>query len=324
MATLKEIALEAGVSLSTVSRVLNDDPTISVKSDTRHKILEVAEKLQYRSTRKRRNYQEAPLNVLAVYNYSQEDEVHDPYYLSIRYGIESQCKKLNITLSESYGFDPESDTKACSGVLLVGGGPDSMLRQLKERFRHVVCVDSSRFEGEVDCVYTDLARISRQVIDFFISENYSKLGFIGGMDEEGATDEREEAFLGYGKMKGVVSPRDVYRGEFSSSSGYRLAQAMIKKSLPEAIFVASDSIAIGVLRALHECDIKVPDDVALISVNDIPTAKFTFPPLTTFKIHSEVMGVQGVNLLAEQVREERDIPVTLTIPARLKSRGTTR
>ncbi|MET4695549.1 transcriptional regulator EbgR [Endozoicomonas lisbonensis] len=324
MATLKEIALEAGVSLSTVSRVLNDDPTISVKNETRHKILEVAEQLQYKSTRKRRNSQEEALNILAVYNYSHESELHDPYYLSIRYGIESQCKKLNITLNESYGFDPESDTGACSGVLLVGCAPDTLLQQLKERFHYVVCIDSARFEGQVDCVYTDLARISRQAVDLFINEGYSKLGFIGGSDAVDVVDKREEAFLDYGQAKGVVSPRDVYRGEFSSSSGYKLAQEMVKKSLPEAVFVASDSIAIGVLRALHECQIKVPDDVALISVNDIPTARFTFPPLSTFRIHSEVMGIQGVNLLSEQIREERDIPLTLTIPARLKSRGTTR
>ena len=324
MATLKEIALEAGVSLSTVSRVLNDDPTISVKNETRHKILEVAEQLEYKSTRKRKKQQEVAMNILAVYNYSQENEVHDPYYLSIRYGIELQCKKLNFNLKESYGFNPECDAGSCSGALLVGCASDTLLQQLKERFQHVVCIDSSRFEGEVDCVYTDLGRISRQVVDLFINEGYSRLGFIGGRDIEAATDEREEAFLSYGQKKEVVSPQDVYVGEFSSSSGYKLAQAMIKQSLPEAIFVASDSMAIGVLRALHESQIKVPGDVALISVNDIPTAKFTFPPLSTFRIHSELMGVQGVNLLSEQVREERDIPLTLTIPAQLKSRGTTR
>ena len=324
MATLKEIALEAGVSLSTVSRVLNDDPTISVRNETRHKILAVAEELQYTSTRKRKKSQEAALNILAVYNYSQENEVHDPYYLSIRYGIEHQCKKLNFNLSGSYGFNPECDTSSYCGVLLVGSASDTLLQQLKERFQHVVCIDSSRFEGEVDCVYTDLTRISRRVIDLFVNEGYSKLGFIGGRDVEAVTDEREEAFLSYGQKKGVVSPQGVYVGEFSSSSGYKLAQAMIKQSLPEAIFVASDSIAIGVLRALHECQIKVPGDVALISINDIPTAKFTFPPLSTFRIHSELMGVQGVNLLSEQVREERDIPLTLIIPAQLKNRGTTR
>ena len=324
MATLKEIALEAGVSLSTVSRVLNDDPTISVKNETRHKILEVAEQLEYKSTRKRKKQHEVAMNILAVYNYSQENEVHDPYYLSIRYGIEHQCRKLNFNLQESYGFDPECDTGSCSGALLVGCASETLLRQLKERFQHVVCIDSRRFEGEVDCVYTDLGRISRQVVDLFIHEGYSKLGFIGGRDVGEVADEREEAFLSYGQKKGVVSTLDVYRGEFSSSAGYELAQAMIKKSLPQAIFVASDSIAIGVLRALHESQIKVPGDVALISVNDIPTAKFTFPPLSTFRIHSELMGVQGVNLLSEQVREERDIPLTLTIPAQLKRRGTTR
>lgn len=324
MATLKEISKEAGVSLSTVSRVLNDDPTISVKTETRQNILEIAERLQYQTSRSRRARVESSIQFLAIYDYKQEVEVNDPYYLSIRYGIESQCKKLNIKLDASYGFHNEINAGDYSGVLLVGCASDSLLSHLKSLFSHVVCVDSSRFQGKADCVYTDLTQISQQVIDLFIQEKYARIGFIGGKDSDDILDEREVAFLKYGQEQGVVFPEDVYRGDFSSHSGYELAKEMVKNQLPEAIFVASDSMAIGVLRALHEDKIQVPEDVALISVNDIPTASFTFPPLTTFKIYSELMGIQSVNLLTEQVREDRDIPVTLTIPARLKLRGTTR
>ncbi len=68
-----------------------------------------------------------------------------------------------------------------------------------------------------------------------------------------------------------------------------LAQA----EFPRALFVASDSIAIGVLRAIHERGLAIPEDISLISVNDIPTARFTFPPLSTVRIHSEMMGSRG-------------------------------
>lgn len=94
----------------------------------------------------------------------------------------------------------------------------------------------------------------------------------------------------------MVREEDIWRGGFSSSSGYELAKQMLaREDYPKALFVASDSIAIGVLRAIHERGLNIPQDISLISVNDIPTARFTFPPLSTVRIHSEMMGSQGVN-----------------------------
>ncbi|EBR0130314.1 transcriptional regulator EbgR, partial [Salmonella enterica subsp. enterica serovar Ajiobo] len=136
---------------------------------------------------------------------------------------------------------------------------------------------------------------------------------------------REVAFTEYGSLRGVVRGEDIYRGDFSSASGYALAKQMLAgESYPKALFVASDSIAIGVLRALHEQHIAIPEDIALISVNDIPTAKFTIPSLSTVRIHSEVMGSQGVNLLFERLRDERQEPLQVFAASRLILRGTTK
>ena len=165
--------------------------------------------------------------------------------------------------------------------------------------------------------------MSHNVIDFFMAQGYSRIGMIAGQDSDDVIDEREVAFLEYGQQKGVVSEEDIYRGDFSSYSGYTQAKDLLKKNIPQALFVASDSIAIGVLRAINEAGLSLPNDISLISVNDIPTAKFTFPPLSTFRIHSELMGVQAVNLLLDQIKEERNIPLILKTPAQLQLRGTT-
>ena len=84
MATLKEIAQEAGVSQATVSRVLNEDPTLSVKEDTRQKIFEIAERLEYKTSSARKGVHKSKLHFLVVYAYPQSTEVNDPYYLAIR------------------------------------------------------------------------------------------------------------------------------------------------------------------------------------------------------------------------------------------------
>ena len=207
------------------------------------------------------------------------------------------------------------------GILVVGSLSAERLAQLRTCSSMLVFVDSRAME-EFDSVDVDLALISQQVVDYFIAQGHQRIGYIGGQDEN--PDLRELAFKDYGQRLGVVQESDLYRGDFSSASGYRLAKEMLAGDWPKALFVASDSIAIGVLRAIHERGLSIPQQIELISVNDIPTAKFTFPPLSTVRIHSELMGSQGVNLLVERLRDERDIPLRVLVPSRLTLRGTTR
>lgn len=322
MATLKEIAQQAGVSLSTVSRVLNEDPSISVKSDTRQVIFEIAERLQYRTTRSRKTLQSVNYQFLVNFAYPEAVEINDPYYLAIRYGIELQCNKLNIKLIRQYrSSEALPATENYDGIIFVGADPEEKSKHCG-REKPVVCVDF--YHEKYDCVYTDLARVCRTAIDYFIANGHHQIGFIGGQDQGRGIDIRESSFLEYGQLREVVDPQDVYRGDFSSASGYRLAQQMLSsKALPDALLVASDSIAIGVLRALHEGKVQIPEDLSLISINDIPTARFTFPPLSTFHLEAELMGIQAINMLVEQIRDDRRIPICTTIPAHIKHRGTT-
>ncbi len=327
MATLKDIATESGVSLATVSRVLNDDPTLSVKEETKHRILEIAERLEYRTSSSKRAIKETKKrhHFLALYNYKQEAEVNDPYYLSIRHGIETQCDKLGIILTNNYNGLVEADLSSITGVLLVGRVNKQTIEHLPKSLADNICyIDFSDPDSPYDSVDIDLVRISKQIVDIFVEQGYERIGFIGGQDEPNQSDIRENAFFEYGSLKGVVHEGDMYRGDFSSSSGYRLAKGMLEKGdFPKALFVASDSIAIGVLRAIHEFGLNIPENIALISINDIPTAKFTFPPLSTVRIHSEMMGIQGVNLLVEKHRDGRALPLQVHVPSKLKLRGTT-
>ncbi|PSW21285.1 transcriptional regulator EbgR [Photobacterium sanctipauli] len=324
MATLKEIANEAGVSLATVSRVLNDDPTLSVKEETKRRIFEIAEKLEYKGgTNSRKAPQKQKLHFMAIYNYRQDIEVNDPYYLSIRHGIETQCERLGIQLTNSYEGNISKKVKHVDGILLIGRMEEAKLADVTALSSNIVYVDYTDYQNNFDCVDIDLARISKEVINFFTEQGFDRIGYIGGQDDASKPDIREQAFSEYGMLKGVVSNKDIYRGDFTSSSGYKLAKQMLEGDHPNALFIASDSIAIGVLRAIHEKGLSIPGDITLISVNDIPTAKFTFPSLSTFRIHSELMGSQGVNLLQERSRDGRSIPIRVYVPSELKLRDTT-
>lgn len=329
MATLKEIASEAKVSLATVSRVLNEDPTLSVKDETKRRIFEIAEKLEYKTSHTRRLATSLPCNkqenlhFLALYNYTQATEIDDPYYLAIRHGIEMQCNKFNITLTHSYESNLDTKKHGFDGILLIGKQKQEILKEIKTRSKYVVYIDYSDDSQGFDSIDIDLTKISKEVINFFISQSYTRIGFIGGQDDFNNADIRERSFYEYGKEKGVVFPADLYRGDFSSSSGYQLAKKMLKTDHPKAFFIASDSIAIGVLRAIHEQGLSIPKDIALISVNDIPTAKFTFPSLSTVRIPSELMGSMSINLLIERRRDKRMIPIRVYVSSDLRLRNTT-
>ncbi len=328
MATLKDIATEAGVSLATVSRVLNGDPTLNVKNETKQRILDIAAKLEYRTSSSKKAAKEVKQkhHFLALYSYRQETEVNDPYYLSIRHGIETQCEKLGITLTNCYDSVIDVETKKITGILLVGKTDLNVINKLPQRLSDSICyIDFSDSDSRYDCVNIDLERICKQVIDFFIEQGYERIGLISGQTMPNTVDIREKVFLDYGDLKGVVSDDDIYRGDFSSLSGYELAKAMLEKGdIPKALFITSDSIAIGALRAFHESGLNVPQDIALISMNDIPTAQFTFPPLSTVRTHSEMMGIQAVNLLLEKYRDGRKLPLRVFVPSKLELRGTTK
>ncbi|HFQ8226692.1 TPA: transcriptional regulator EbgR [Citrobacter freundii] len=326
MATLKDIANEAGVSLATVSRVLNDDPTLNVKEETKHRILEIAEKLEYKTSSARRNQSGTVSlqHILAIYSYQQELEINDPYYLAIRHGIETQCEKLGIELTNCYLNNALPEVKKAVGVLIVGK-PSIARREAALQLSENICfIDFHEPGSKFDSIDIDLVRISKEIVDFFIENGATRISYIGGEDEPGKADIRESVFTEYGRLKGVVSEKDIWRGDFSSASGYQLAKKMLARGdYPNALFVASDSIAIGVLRAIHEHGLAIPQDISLISINDIPTARFTFPPLSTVRIHSELMGSQGVNLVVEKARDSRALPLQVFVPSELKLRGTT-
>ena len=322
MATLKEISNLTGLSSATVSRILNNDSTLSVKDETKRKVLEVAEKIGYKISSKI-NLQEQ-INFLALFNYSEELEFNDPYYLSIRFAIEEECKILDINLDKIYNSNIGSVEKKYDGVLCIGQFNDIQIKKIQKISSNIIFIDSCN-NRELDCITADLKEISECIVDFFIQCNYKKIGYIGGRDFENVLDEREEAFIKYYLLKKVVDEDNFYVGDFSSSSGYNLAKTMIdNNNLPDALFIANDSIAIGVLKALNENKIEIPNKIAIISINDIPASSFTYPALSTIKIHSDLMGKEAVRILKDKIESNRTMPLKITVPFSLILRETTK
>lgn len=334
MITIKDIASRANVSSATVSRVLNDDPTLSVTEETRQRILEVSKELGYTTVRKRRNVQNlANLNsprigIIVAHTLEEViDGVDDPYFTSIRQGVESECLNRGVFTNKVIRLSENNQKYIVGdldGLIIIGGISLNFINQLCGHLDNIVFINHSLEEEEYDSVVVDYEKATKSALEHLLSLGYTHIGYLGGKEREQDSgrnlvieDKRQTTFETMMKSKGLYHADHVHIGEYTMSQGYELMKKVIKKgNLPHAFFIGSDSMSIGAMRALQESNLRVPEDVAIVSFNDVQMAKFTSTPLTTVKVHTEQMGRFGVQLLLDRING-RDIPLKVTVPTKL-------
>ncbi len=325
MATIKDIANKVGVSLATVSRVLNYDDSLSVSNETKKRIFEAAEELDYQKKPKRKALS---YKVGIVNWYTEKEELDDLYYMAIRLGVE---KRLEYHKIQSTNFPVDSlrslQNEGIQGIIAIGKFSENQAEELKNVTNKIVFVDSSPNDSQFDSVTVDFEKATRNVLHYFLEQGHRKIGYLGGReiykDQTSEIDDlRRVSFEQFLTKKGLYQDAYVYEGKFSVDDGYHLMKQAIKdhkEDLPTAFFAGNDSIAVGALRALQETGIQVPNQVSIIGVNDISISKYMSPPLSTVKVYTELMGETAVDLLLEQFTG-RQIAKKVTLATQLKIR----
>lgn len=324
MVTIKDIANQAGVSISTVSRVLNFDDTLNVTDATKQKIFEVAEELNY-IKKKERNTKKNTYKVALANWYTEKEEVLDPYYLSIRMAIEKKCARENI---EVVKLSPlfTLHIKEIDGIIAIGKFGNKELEKLRTVSENIVFVDSSPQSEVYDSVVCDLKYATINSLNYLEGLGHKNIGFIGGREyiNEGKDifiDRRERTYKEEMRARKIDYKDNLYIGRFTPQSGYELMKrALEDKNNLTAYIVANDSMAIGVYRAISEAGLRIPEDISVVSFDDNITAQFIVPALTTVKIHTEFMGEIAVDLMIEKLKDEREIAKKIVTPTKLIKR----
>ncbi|MFB1082094.1 LacI family DNA-binding transcriptional regulator [Jeotgalibacillus sp. JSM ZJ347] len=325
MATLKDIAVKAGVSLATVSRVINDDATLSVTAETREKILSIAKELNYQSVKRKAGTKKSKtLRVGLVYWYSEEQELEDPYYLSVRLGVERACVNQGVNLVKLYKNEDTYRVRndaALDGVIAVGKFSEKDLSTFKQWAPNLVLVDFTPSKN-VDSVEVDFRSAMIDVLKHLIDLGHERIGYIGGheyvQDDEMVKDERETTFFEYLSLYHTFHPEYIWTGKFTAADGYTLMKEALKlDNGPTAFIMGSDSMAIGAMRALHEKGVRVPEQVSVVGFNDIEMSRYLQPSLTTIQVHTEYMGEAAVDLLLDQLSSKRKIAKKVVLPTTL-------
>lgn len=328
MATLKDIAKRAKVSTATVSRVLNEDETLSVSEDTRKRILDVAEELEY----KKNKLKKFSKKILLLQWYTPEEELDDLYYQAIRLGAEQRITEQNLEVERLFHKLPVKVHKDIDGICAIGKFNNKQVQQLK-KFKKPLCfIDSDQMSAGADSVIIDFEYAVCSVIDEIISLGHKKIGFLGGEEytqdqPHPLKDPRKEIFRRELERLHLYNGNYFYAGPFSTDSGQKMmSQALLDhpEDLPTIFFAANDSIGIGAMRELQNKQIAVPERVSIIGFNDSNVARYVYPALSTIYVDTNSLGATGIDLLIERMNSKREIVKKVTLSTIYMKRDSTK
>ena len=308
--TLEEIARQAGVSRSTVSRVINNHPNVA--HDTRQRVLSVAERLNYHPNIAARGLAAGqtgiiglviPMGVPALFT--------DPYFPLLIQGIASACnandRSVMLWLAE-----PEYERRTIRQILqggLIDGVilasalvNDPILDALLNGGLPFIQVGRHPTGAHVSYVDVDNVNSSREMVAHLLRLGYRRIGTITGPRNMIAGADRLQGYIAALRDRGITpNPELIAEGDFTEEGGYAAMRRLLR-SAPEAVFVASDAMAVGALRALREAGKRVPEDIAIAGFDDMPFAAHTDPPLTTVHQPVQQMGAVAAETLIDLIR----------------------
>lgn len=323
MATLKDVAKEAHVSTATVSRVLNDDPSLNVPQETRQIVLEAAQKLNY--VKKKKVTVHSTFTMGIVHWYSIQQEIDDPYYLSIRQGVEDFCRQNSIRLIRTFKEDIHytDSLKDVDGLVCIGKFSQDEMQEFEKITRNIIFLDMTTPQISVNTMTLDFENAVYDALNYLVLLGHQKIGYLGGKefleDHSLYNDIRLSSFIHYCQERHIEYQPYIIEEKYSSESGYTMMCELINKNcLPDAIFAASDPIAIGAIRALQDHHIKVPEDISIIGFDDIRAASYTNPPLTTIFAPAFEMGQYGANIIFHM--QNMKTPLKIILPCTLIER----
>ncbi len=318
-ATSFDIAYQAGVSQSTVSRALRGSTLVS--PETRRKVQAIAKELNYKVDKNASNLRRQHSVTLALLLFedpTSDDSLINPFFLSMLGSITRACAIQGYDLLVSFQQQSEDwhsdfqDSHKADGLILLGYGDylvaRSKLRKLEEQGTHFVrwgAVVEGQPGLSVGC---DNLQGGRAITEHLLSLGRNRIGFIGNITDR--FPEFQDRYDGH--IEALTSARiardpvlQVDAVDSTEQVGFRAMQELLARGVKlDAVFAASDLLAIGAMQALADAGLHVPDDVSVVGFDDLPIATFTSPKLTTVLQNTKLAGEILVDRLLKQIRGE--------------------
>ena len=307
---IEDVAAAAGVSMKTVSRVLNREP--NVRPETRQKVLETVEQLRYKPNLSARSLAGQRSYVVAlVYNNPSRN-----YLMEIQSGMLEACHAhhYNLVLAPVGASRQRKvdDLKvvfehfAPDGVVLIPPLTDDpvVLEFLEANHVAFACIAPKHPDGRIGVMMDETAAV-RELMAGLVAQGHRRIGHIKGPPAHGACQWRFKGYRDALRKAGIEYDEDlVVQGAFSFESGIEAGNRLLDlKRPPTAIFAANDDMAAGVIRAACERGLVVPRDISVCGFDDTPIARHIYPALTTVRQPTREMGRLAAFELLKEVRE---------------------
>ncbi|GAB3248228.1 LacI family DNA-binding transcriptional regulator [Chitinimonas naiadis] len=329
MSTMKQVAERAGVSVSSVSHVINN--TRFVSPDARARIEAAISELSYVPSAVARSLRHDVTHTIGMLLPNSSN----PYFAEVLREIEARCFAAGFNLILCNTDDEPSKQasylrvlveKRVDGIIVVTAGEDADLHQLLAGLnRPLVLVDREIAGVDSDLVEVDHASGAILATRHLTELGHRRVACIAGPQGLAPSDQRIAGW------QQVCREEDLQKGDcpllhadFSSQGGYAAMKALLAEpSRPSAVFVANDLMAIGVLCAVHEANLRVPEDLSVIGFDDIELAAFSSPPLSTVAQPKAELGRLTTELLFERIQARRETPARRILQAELRLRQST-
>lgn len=325
--TIEEIAEIAQVSRSTVSRVLNNHP--SVRPEVRDRVLRIIEEQNYAPRAAARSLASSRTNVIGLLIPRSAAFIFaDPFFPQVIQGITEASTSAGyflmlsmVTADMEQGFYHRIlRARQFDGVVMLSSDVDDPILPLLIRDEMpLVLIGRHPYFQDLTWVDVDNRAAARAAVRHLIGLGHRRIATITGAQKMMAGADRRDGYKQALLEAGLeIDPQMIVEGYFTQEGGYAaMAHLLRLQARPTAVFIAGDTMAFGALRAVHAAGVRVPDDVALVSFDDLPHAAFTTPTMTTMRQPIAELGAAAVQLLLERIREPGRSPSQTLLAAQL-------
>jgi LacI family transcriptional regulator len=327
--TIRQIAKLAGVSRSTASRVLNDHPNVSQKM--REQVQKVIAETGYRPDPIARSLSSRRSKIIGlVIPLAISSLLEDPFFPRLMQGISQGCNARGYTLAlflfhsekeERKLYDRISSNRLLDGVIVTATLDDDPLIPELVANQTPFVIHGRHEDPRVSFVDVDNETGAYTAVTHLVRLGRRRIAFISGTPSNLAAQDRERGYLKALEARRVpVDESLMIHGDFTETSGYAAMRRLLRHQ-PDAVFVASDTMALGALRALREADSSVPEEVAVVGFDDLPQAATADPPLTTVRQPIQRAGVLAVEMLIDILENGVEPPRRMILPTELVIRA---
>jgi LacI family transcriptional regulator len=327
--TIRDVAKKSGLSVSTVSLVLNEKA--SVAKETREKIQKVIAELNYHPQRSARGLASKSSGNIGFIVTDDHFNVAEPFYTRVFLGTEFEARKHNYYVLLTTVAPTVRATKEMprfllehnvDGVIIAGKIGTPWIEYVRERNLPLVLVDFEIPRHRLSTVTMDNRGGAHLVVEHLLGLGHTKIGFIGGDVEHPSIAERYNAYCDTLQSHGVETNSSwisINEPDTRIENGCGAAKKLLGSTgkRPTAVFAANDAMALGCMKYCKDVGLSIPESVAIVGFDNIEAGLLVEPRLTTVNVHREEMGAMAVRRLVEMMRDKNDVMIKTMTPVEL-------